>query len=545
MLNMSNNKEPTSQQRDVINYSNNIVVMAKPGSGKTYTISEKIKGILKNSLEYQGVIAISYTNKASAELKHRILNLGVNAKSSFFGTMSLFYLVEIIYPFGNHIFGNPSTELEVCGKEDESDEVIKGRKVLQGKDMDNLLLNDIKILATLYVKGFILLETIDALAVYIYKNSLACRRYIKARYTHVVIDEFQDCGKMQYEMFIKLVNDGLTGIAVGDKDQSIYGFSGKSSDYLLRLVANPDFKPFYLDKNFRCHKSISDYSLRLLDHSYPMNDSLEKRIFKRRVSGSEKAIVQYIEKLMPSIKKKYNFHKNSDIAILVPSNSYGDLIACHFTIKHKYFKKTALDEDSSLWATIFKSLLSYIQNRSANIYEFCENYFDVEDDNLMFVKLYKKIEALREKFSTLRLARKVERFKNIAELVYPKADNETAINNLSEVLKDPESIESFTPASDDELQIMTLHKSKGLEFKIVFHLGLYKYILPKEGYDKNNIWNYTEYDQNLNLHYVGVTRAEEACILLTSTKRHNGKGDEKQGVDSEFLSLNGLNNYQA
>ncbi|WP_143329134.1 UvrD-helicase domain-containing protein [Clostridium puniceum] len=542
---MSNNKEPTSQQRDVINYSNNIVVMAKPGSGKTYTISEKIKGILKNSLEYQGVIAISYTNKASAELKHRILNLGVNAKSSFFGTMSLFYLVEIIYPFGNHIFGNPSTELEVCGKEDESDEVIKGRKVLQGKDMDNLLLNDIKILATLYVKGFILLETIDALAVYIYKNSLACRRYIKARYTHVVIDEFQDCGKMQYEMFIKLVNDGLTGIAVGDKDQSIYGFSGKSSDYLLRLVANPDFKPFYLDKNFRCHKSISDYSLRLLDHSYPMNDSLEKRIFKRRVSGSEKAIVQYIEKLMPSIKKKYNFHKNSDIAILVPSNSYGDLIACHFTIKHKYFKKTALDEDSSLWATIFKSLLSYIQNRSANIYEFCENYFDVEDDNLMFVKLYKKIEALREKFSTLRLARKVERFKNIAELVYPKADNETAINNLSEVLKDPESIESFTPASDDELQIMTLHKSKGLEFKIVFHLGLYKYILPKEGYDKNNIWNYTEYDQNLNLHYVGVTRAEEACILLTSTKRHNGKGDEKQGVDSEFLSLNGLNNYQA
>lgn len=542
---MSSKNEPTPQQRDIIDYPNNLIVMAKPGSGKTYTISEKIKGILKNSLEYQGVIAISYTNKASAELKHRILNLGVNAKSSFFGTMSLFYLVEIIYPFGSHIFGNPSAELKVCGKEDESDEVIAVRKVLQGEDMDNLLLDDVNMLATLYMKGFILLETIDALAVYIYENSLACRRYIKARYTHVVIDEFQDCGKMQYEMFIKLVNDGLTGIAVGDKDQSIYGFSGKSSDYLLRLVANPDFKPFYLDKNFRCHRSIADYSLRLLDHSYPMNDSLEKRVFKRRVSGSEKAVVQYIEKVMPSIKKKYNFYKNSDIAILVPSNSYGDLIACHFTIKHKYFKKTALDEDSSLWATIFKSLLSYIQNRSANIYEFCENYFDVEDDNLMFVKLYKKIETLREEFSTLRLVRKVERFKNIAELIYPKADNETAINNLAVVLKDTESIESFTPANDDEVQIMTLHKSKGLEFKIVFHLGLYKYILPKEGYDENHIWSYTEYDQNLNLHYVGVTRAEEACILLTSTKRHNGTGDEKQGVDSEFLSLNGLNNYQA
>ncbi|WP_061313625.1 UvrD-helicase domain-containing protein [Clostridium botulinum] len=264
---MSSEKEPTPQQRDIIDYPNNLVIMAKPGSGKTYTISEKINCILKNSLEYQGIIAISYTNKASAELKQRVLKLGVKAKSSFFGTMSLFYLVEIIYPFGSHIFGKPSIELKVCGKEDEPDEVIVVRKVLQGKDMDNLLFDDINMLADLYIKGFILLETIDVLAVYIYKKSLACRRYIKARYTHVVIDEFQDCGKMQYEMFIKLVNDGLIGIAVGDKDQSIYGFSGKSSDYLLQLVASPNFKPFYLDKNFSCHKFISDYSLRLLDHS--------------------------------------------------------------------------------------------------------------------------------------------------------------------------------------------------------------------------------------------------------------------------------------
>jgi DNA helicase-2/ATP-dependent DNA helicase PcrA len=215
------------------------------------------------------------------------------------------------------------------------------------------------------------------------------------------------------------------------------------------------------------------------------------------------------------------------------------------TIKHKYFKKTALDEDSSLWATIFKFLLSYVQNQSANIYEFCENYFDVEDDNFMFIKLYKEIEELQKQFSSLSFVKKVKAFKGIAELIYPKADNATAIYNLEAVLKDPESMESFTPANDDEVQIMTLHKSKGLEFKIVFHLGLYKHILPKEGYDENHIWGYTEYDQNLNLHYVGVTRAEEACILLTSTKRHNRAGDEKQGIDSEFLLLNGLNNYQA
>lgn len=542
---MSKKKEPTLQQKDILDYPNNLVVMAKPGSGKTYIISEKIKSILKDTLEYQGVIAISYTNKASEELRQRTLSSGLKAKSSFFGTMSLFYLIEIVYPFGSHIFGNPLTELKVCGNQDEPEEVIPVRKILQGKDVDNLSSDDISMLSDLYVKGFVLLETIDALAVYIYDNSLACRRYITSRYTHIVIDEFQDCGKKQYEMFVRLVRDGLTGIAVGDKDQSIYGFSGKSSDYLLRLVASPDFKPFYLDKNFRCHKSISDYSLKLLDPSYLIDDTLDKRVFKRCVNGSEKDIVKYIEKSIANIKTQFNISNNSDFAILVPSNMYGDLVVSHLTIKHKYFKKTALDEDSSLWSTMFKCLLSYVQNKYANIYELCENYLDIEDDNFMFIKLYKKIEELQKHFFSLSLVKKVKEFKSIAELIYPKANNATAITNLSAVLKDPESMESFTPANHDEVQIMTLHKSKGLEFKIVFHLGLYKYILPKEGLDENNIWGYTEYEQNLNLHYVGVTRAEEACILLTSTKRHNGRGDEKQGIDSEFLSLNGLNNYQA
>lgn len=541
---MSSSKEPTHQQKDILEYPENLVVMAKPGSGKTFTISQKIKGILKHNLEYQGVIAISYTNKASDELKYRTLNSGIKVKGSFFGTMSMFYLVEIIYSFGSHVFGNPLSDLKVCGKHETSQEVSVVREALHKKNMDDLSITEIKMLADLYINGFILLETIDSLAVHIYDNSLACRRYIRARYTHIVIDEFQDCGKMQYEMFIRLVNDGLIGIAVGDKDQSIFGFSGKSSDYLLCLVASPDFKLFYLDKNFRCHKSISDYSLRLLDPSYVMDDTLERRVFNRSVSGSEKSIVEYIEKYIPNIKNRFHLVNNNDFAILVPSNPYGNLIVEHLTIKHKYFKKTALDEDSSLWATMFKMLLLYMVNPFANIYEFCENYFDIEDEKTMFNKLYKETECLRNQLTSLTVSGIATAFQKIAELIYPKAISASAISNLLVVLNDSESLDSFTPANEDEIQIMTLHKSKGLEFKIVFHLGLYKYILPKEGYNDDHIWGYTEYEQNLNLHYVGVTRAEEACILLTSSKRHNAIGYEKQGINSEFLTLNGLNNYQ-
>ena len=64
-------KEPTQEQMEVLGYSGNIVVTAKPGSGKTFTVVEKIANIMPSLPDYQGVIAISFTNKASDELKRR------------------------------------------------------------------------------------------------------------------------------------------------------------------------------------------------------------------------------------------------------------------------------------------------------------------------------------------------------------------------------------------------------------------------------------------------------------------------------------------
>jgi DNA helicase-2/ATP-dependent DNA helicase PcrA len=86
---------------------------------------------------------------------------------------------------------------------------------------------------------------------------------------------------------------------------------------------------------------------------------------------------------------------------------------------------------------------------------------------------------------------------------------------------------------------MTLHKSKGLEFDIVFHLDLYEWIFPAKGIENGQQYH-INFHQDLNLHYVGVTRAKKACILCTSTKRTNGQNEIKKGNPSEFLSLNNV-----
>jgi len=86
--------EPTKPQETIIGHDGNTVVMASPGSGKTFVLSEMIKRQLgKDEMrDYQGVIAISYTRKASAHLKRKALADGAEAKNSFFGTIDSFCL---------------------------------------------------------------------------------------------------------------------------------------------------------------------------------------------------------------------------------------------------------------------------------------------------------------------------------------------------------------------------------------------------------------------------------------------------------------------
>lgn len=101
--------EPTEIQKEIINYDGNTAILASPGSGKTYVISEKIKRILKddNLHPYQGVVAISYTRKASAHLKRRTLGEGISPKNSFFAQLTTFALRRLFCILGFMFLATP------------------------------------------------------------------------------------------------------------------------------------------------------------------------------------------------------------------------------------------------------------------------------------------------------------------------------------------------------------------------------------------------------------------------------------------------------
>lgn len=531
---------PTGEQKAAIEYPCDLIVIARPGSGKTYILSEKIRLILPTLPQYRGVIALSYTNKASDELKKRSSREGVNLKSSFFGTIDKFCDREIIIQFLSHIWGKPTSEIVIHRIRDlESDEQEKFSRLKENQMSMDDLVNHLDILEMFYKQGCIFLETNSALALYVLKHSLACRRYISTRYSHIIIDEYQDSGVEQNELFLQLKELGLIAVAVGDADQSIFGFSGKDSKYLLAIAKRGDFKSFPVSFNHRCHPSIINYSQVLLNERSERLTVDEIRVFEKTCDGTQEAVAEWIDQALPEILEKYKVQKYSEIGILVRGGKSGEIIDHKLLSKHRYFFSTPLEEHFSLWSKLFCQLLRL---------RYSPTHITAEEIIEKSTARLTKSEA-RTARAVIRNVQKVKKAKlgkameDVATFLFPNAKSEEALDLLTQVLSDKNLLDNFEPAKNDEIQIMTLHKSKGLEFDVVFHLDLYEWVLPAKSPGPGQDWDnpiYPDWDQHVNLHYVGITRAKKACYLCTSTLRINNKGDTKNARPSEFFARNNL-----
>ena len=507
---------PTKIQDTIIRCDGNVVVLASPGSGKTFVLSEKIRRVLKDNiaLDYQGVIAISYTRKASTNLKKRTLGDGMLSKNSFFGTIDNFCLTQIIETFGCYTFGHSSKDIEVKGLNELDN---NGKNLFEWikeihPDYDDIEATQIEDLKALFFQGYVLVESLELLALYIIKNCPACRKYLQARYKYVFIDEFQDADTYTNELFLLLLELGLKGIAVGDVNQSIFGFANKNSEYLKSLDTNPDFASFTLKDNFRCSIPIINYSNRLLDKNSHILDTEEDGVFLVRVNGSEYSIAEYIDNELDSTKNKWNVSDNREIAILVKNERTQKIIDESLEVPHRVIKTTPLDMDLNPRSRLYTLLLRFYFDDSLAFMSVIDEY--VEFGSLTIYERKRLIEEslLVKSIDEMEVDQLSIHFKTIADILLPKIQDGTSLQKLNKILNNEKDLESYKPLSSNEIQIMTLHKSKGLEFDVVFHLNMSDWELPSKHIENNDFDNplYPNWEQDINLHYVGITRSRKA-----------------------------------
>ena len=480
-------------------------------------------------LSYQGVIAISYTNKASDELEDRCNKLGVEQKRSFFGTIDSFCLSQIVAPFVAHVIGR-MVDLEPI-EDKSSDEWLS----LKGREPDDPELRSFVMRS--FATGVIPLGALGPAALLILDEVPQAEAFVKARYASIFIDEYQDCGFYQHLLMKKMVSYGLRGIAVGDIDQAIFRFADKSPEYLSELIKADDFNHFQITKNHRCDSSIQAYSLALLGIQAPQIKRRDRRVFAIDMPGDESALAYWISTTLEPIMRKYGVESNNRIAILGYGNSILDTYSANINIPNKRFRDTPLDKGFTRWRRVLSELLVSYYDPSHFSGQFLDRRLGTETDQK---KRNRGLELVNRFYSLPEdtLVQNVSVARNIAELCEPQAEREGDIDAYLKTVEDSAKLHAgFRPAQQGEINILTYHKAKGLEFDVVFCVETYEYVMPPYKYEEKD---YDAYGQFLAMHYVGITRARKVCYIMLGSKRHNAKGFLRDAVPSQYLNLPGL-----
>lgn len=273
------------RQRTAVLHPGNVVLRAGPGSGKTRTLVARIAYLLQTQISaFRGVACITYTNAAADEIRRRVLHSGARAEGRIIcSTVHAFCLNEILRAFAplirqpapqvGKVLGKTGTEelLQYCfdqvgiaetRAQYRTSENTRIRRALAcDEPLDAFDPREVRA-ALLYEEQLTAREEIDfeamvTRAVCVVREHEPVRDLLHARFPYLIVDEYQDLGGVLHELVVALHDlAGITVFAVGDTDQSVYGFNGADARYLTALAARDDFRDLELDVNYRSGQNI-------------------------------------------------------------------------------------------------------------------------------------------------------------------------------------------------------------------------------------------------------------------------------------------------
>ena len=407
-------------------------------------------------------------------------------------------------------------------------------------------------------------------------NDLILTRY-RNQFRHLLVDEFQDTNQLQYKWLQLLVGTRNTIFAVGDDDQSIYSFRGAKVGNMRAFIR--DFnapEPLRLEQNYRSTPTILAAANAIIDNN---SDRIGKNLWTDSQQQEKIRLYEgYTEEdeaffVVDEIK---NLHNNegislSDIAILYRSNAQSRVFEQHLYNRGILYKvygglrffdrlevKRVLaylrlivnphDNEAFLRVVNFPArgigakTVEALQELSATNQV---SLFDAVDllsgkTKITVGKFTSLILNMQEESKLLNLPETmsyiIETSGIRAHFEADKKEGEERLENLNELVtavsgfvpEDPtnplleflayavlESVDNQANLQESAVQLMTVHAAKGLEFKVVFVVGLEDGLFPHD----NSLDSQQNLEEERRLMYVAVTRARERLFLLRACSR--------------------------
>ena len=282
-----------NQAQAVAHIDGPCMVLAGPGSGKTRIISQRIVSmVLDHDIPPTRILAISFTKASSLEMKKRTLAYGKDDRLNkvSFGTFHSSFF-RILRRYAGVSLEDLLLDLD---RFKLVRSILKYLKISNYNDDDVLdLLNEISLVKNelvdyrdydsqsfeqeIFQKAYRLYEDekkrhgkidFDDMLIQAYdllNNDLAILSIVRQVFKYILIDEFQDINRVQFELIRLIAGQENNLFVVGDEDQSIYGFRGARPDFMLEFDQYfPSARHILLDTNYRSSKDIVDLSLGLI-----------------------------------------------------------------------------------------------------------------------------------------------------------------------------------------------------------------------------------------------------------------------------------------
>ena len=618
-----------SKQRDAVSCNKGpIIIIAGAGSGKTRVLTYRIAHLINSGVNPFKILALTFTNKASREMKDRIcLLLGDHkAKNLWMGTFhSVFarilrieaYRLGFPREFSIYDSQDSLSILTRVIKDMNLDKEIYKPKVVQGRisSLKNNLITtkaydksyDLREDDTAarrpklgeiykkYVDKCFRLAAMDFDDLLLRTNELLTRfPDVLAKYQdvfhYILVDEYQDTNHSQYLIVKALASRYENICVVGDDAQSIYGFRGANIQNILNFQKDyPDAKIFRLEQNYRSTKTIVGAANSVIKNN---KFQFKKKVWTDNNTGDGIRIFQAVSDSDESAfvgqtifnKKMKSKMKHSDFAILYRTNSQSRSIEDELrkkTLPYRVFGGLSfyqrkevkdlvaylrlivnpLDEESLLrvinypargiGATSLNKLIIEANERKIPLFVCMERLEELNinsgtkrsiSDFVAFIKstaintqstnafeianIISKKSGLVKHLQEDKTPEGISRYENIQELLngikgYAEEQKQLVDGNpsLSGFLQNialATSMDEDQNKNQDAISLMTIHMAKGLEFPIVFIVGLEENLFPS--FLSTNLQE--DLEEERRLFYVAITRAQSNVYISYAITRY-------------------------
>jgi DNA helicase II / ATP-dependent DNA helicase PcrA len=569
------------QEKAVLHEGGPAVVLAGAGSGKTKVLTTRAAFlIMEKKLQPENILLMTFTNKAAQEMSNRVQELtgfhlpysgtfhricatmlrrngkfvGLDPNYVIYDTQDQDALIKQIYKdqdFDHKRYNRNGVKAAISNaknqmvsassykKQAENDfqeHVARVYKLYQHKleknqavDFDDLLLKTVKLFKL---------------------HSPTLEKY-QSQFLHVLVDEYQDTNKAQYQLTQLLGKPQNNVYVVGDFSQSIYAWRGADYRNLNYLKSDfNDISQYKLEQNYRSTQTILDAATQVISHNtgHPVlklwtEHPRQELITVLETEDNEKEAQAVLQEIVTNLHN----YRHQDIAILYRVNAQSRAFEEAFMRRgipyqivggFKFYERKEVKDALAYLRLILNPEDEVSKNRALKLGKRRYIKFSTWRDKQGQINPLQALEGAMKASGYLEKYNEDDpqdsaRIENIQELQNVAAkfqDLATFLENIA-LVQDNYLADISHQNQQNNITLMSLHAAKGLEFPVVFMVGMEEGLLPHS----RSLYDPDQLEEERRLCYVGITRAKER-LYFSYTQRRWQYGQSSPSLKSRFLS---------